>query len=57
VPENHKKDQGVITRADGSVRAVERALALLEAMGDEARGIGLSDLARKVGVPISTVHR
>jgi IclR family transcriptional regulator, acetate operon repressor len=42
---------------DGSVRAVERALSLLEAMADEARGVGLSDLARKVGFPVSTVHR
>jgi IclR family acetate operon transcriptional repressor len=43
--------------ASGSVRAVDRALSLLEAVAVQTGGIGLSHLARTVGFPVSTVHR
>lgn len=40
-----------------NVQSVERALVLLEHIAEHSGGIRLSDLARKVGLPTSTVHR
>lgn len=36
---------------------LERGLTLLSALGDYPEGVGVSELARKVGLPVSTVHR
>ncbi|WP_068298277.1 IclR family transcriptional regulator [Pararhodobacter sp. CCB-MM2] len=41
----------------GTVQSVDRALALLEALGGRAEGARLSDLAREVGLAPSTAHR
>lgn len=41
----------------GTVQAVDRALALLEAMAAEPEGMRLSDMARRVGLAPSTAHR
>lgn len=36
---------------------LEKGLSLLSALGDYPEGVGVSELARDVGLPISTVHR
>lgn len=41
----------------GSVQSVDRALGLLEALALQAEGIRLSDIAREVGLAVSTTHR
>lgn len=40
-----------------NVQSVDRALNLLEHIADHSGGVRLSELARKVGLPVSTVHR
>lgn len=46
------------TRAqDGRVQSVDRALMLLEALGEHEEGYRLTDLARSTGLSPSTVHR
>ena len=54
-------DAAVATSSDrprsGSVQSVERALTLLEALGDCADGQRLTDLALSTGLSPSTVHR
>jgi IclR family acetate operon transcriptional repressor len=42
---------------DGSVRAVERSLRVLEALSRRPDGAAASDLARTLGLPVSTTHR
>lgn len=44
-------------RDGGTVQAVDRALALLEALATRADGSRLTDLARAVGLANSTAHR
>ncbi|WP_342238377.1 IclR family transcriptional regulator [Inquilinus sp. OTU3971] len=41
----------------GSVQSVERALSLLEALGEDEEGTRLTDLALRTGLSPSTVHR
>lgn len=41
----------------GSVQSVERALLLLEILGEDAEGYRLTDLAARSGLSLSTVHR
>lgn len=41
----------------GSVQSVDRALSLLEILGQDAEGYRLTDLAARAGLSISTVHR
>lgn len=41
----------------GSVQSVERALALLEVLGEDEEGYRLTDLAARTGLSPSTVHR
>ncbi|PRY25181.1 IclR family transcriptional regulator [Aliiruegeria haliotis] len=41
----------------GVVQSVDRALALLEALAESDGGARLSDVARDLGLPVSTVHR
>lgn len=36
---------------------LERGLTLLSALGGYPEGVGISELAREVGLPVSTVHR
>ena len=40
-----------------TVQAVVRALSILEALAEVAEPIALSDLAKKVGLKLATVHR
>jgi IclR family acetate operon transcriptional repressor len=42
---------------NGRVQSVDRAMKLLEVLGEEARGLRLTDLARKSGLSLTTVHR
>lgn len=41
----------------GSIQSVERAMALLEVLGEDEEGYRLTDLATRTGLPPSTVHR
>lgn len=41
----------------GSVQSVERAMALLEVLGEDEEGYRLTDLATRTGLSPSTVHR
>lgn len=40
-----------------TVNAVERCLAIIETLSGEADPVDLTDIARRVGVPVSAVHR
>ncbi len=42
---------------NGCIQSVDRAMTLLEALGQEDRGYRLSDLARSTGLSLTTVHR
>lgn len=42
---------------DGRVQSVDRALMLLEALGEGGSGQRLTDLARRTGLSLTTVHR
>jgi IclR family acetate operon transcriptional repressor len=42
---------------DGSVQSVDRALSLLEALGEDEEGYRLTDLAIRTGLSPSTAHR
>ena len=44
-------------KRDGSVQSVERALMLLEALGQDGEGLRLTDLARQCSLSVSTTHR
>ncbi|HSB79992.1 MAG TPA: IclR family transcriptional regulator [Candidatus Methylomirabilis sp.] len=41
----------------GTVQSVERALTLLEALGDCRGEVGIANLSKRVGLHVSTVHR
>lgn len=43
--------------AAGYVKSLDKALALLEQIGETEDGLALSDLAQRVGLPPSTAHR
>ncbi|WP_404404985.1 IclR family transcriptional regulator [Pelagibacterium halotolerans] len=45
------------TRRSGTVQSVERALAILEVLGEDEEGWRLTDLAARTGLSASTVHR
>lgn len=45
------------TPRSGIVQSVDRAMAILEVLGDEEEGCRLSDIARSTGLSVSTVHR
>lgn len=47
----------VDTQRSGSVQSVDRALALLEILGEDEEGYRLIDLAARAGLSPSTVHR
>ncbi len=42
---------------NGRVQSVDRAMLLLEVLGEENRGQRLTDLARRTGLSLTTVHR
>ena len=42
---------------NGRVQSVDRAMTLLEVLGAEERGYRLTDLSRKTGLSLTTVHR
>ena len=44
-------------RLEGCVQSVDRALVLLETLADEDHGLRLTDLARRTGLSLTTVHR
>ena len=41
----------------GRVQSVDRALTLLEVLGEDDSGQRLTDLARRTGLSLTTVHR
>lgn len=43
--------------ASGTVQSIERALSLLEAMGDSRGEVGLAELSKRVSLHASTTHR
>lgn len=44
-------------KRSGTVQSVERAMAILEALGEDEDGFRLTDLAKRTGLSVSTVHR
>lgn len=48
---------GEAAETDGNVRAVDRALALLLAFGDEDSGLPLAEIARRAGLHMTTALR
>ena len=44
-------------QAGGYVKSLDKALTLLERIGESEEGLPLSDLAQRVGLPPSTAHR
>lgn len=44
-------------KRSGTVQSVERAMALLEVLGEDEEGQRLTDLARRTGLSVSTTHR
>ncbi|WMT91050.1 IclR family transcriptional regulator C-terminal domain-containing protein [Pelagibacterium sp. H642] len=46
-----------IEKRSGTVQAVDRAMAILEVLGDDEEGCRLTDIARRTGLSVSTVHR
>ncbi|HHV63431.1 MAG TPA: IclR family transcriptional regulator [Firmicutes bacterium] len=44
-------------RRDDSVKTLEKGLEILEALADEEYGMSVANLARKVGLPLSTTYR
>lgn len=44
-------------RADGRVQSVDRALILLEELAQDDRGLRLTELSRRAGLSLTTVHR
>lgn len=41
----------------GIVQSIDRAMAILEVLGEDEEGYRLTDLARRTGLSVSTVHR
>ncbi|MCD7059644.1 IclR family transcriptional regulator [Pelagibacterium xiamenense] len=52
-----KQDGTREARRAGTVQSVERALAILEVLGEDEDGLRLTDLATRTGLSASTVHR
>jgi len=50
------KQENNSQKSSSHVQSVERALILIEALAEEKYGISLTELAKKVGWPKSTVH-
>lgn len=44
-------------KRQGSVQSVQRAMAILEALGDDEDGLRLTDIAKRTALSVSTVHR
>lgn len=44
-------------RGAGGMRAVERAIQVLNALSERPSGMSLADLARSTGIPMTTLHR
>ena len=44
-------------KRSGTVQSVDRAMAILEVLGEDEEGYRLTDLARRTGLSVSTVHR
>lgn len=44
-------------KRSGTVQSVDRAMAILEVLGEDEEGYRLTDLARRAGLSVSTVHR
>lgn len=44
-------------RAGGGVQSVERALSLMDALGEERGEVGIAELSKRVGLHVSTAHR
>lgn len=40
-----------------SIQVLERAISILEFLGDNPKGVGVSELSRQLNLPKSTVHR
>jgi IclR family acetate operon transcriptional repressor len=51
------ESKGSTQSGRGGVQSVERALRLLEILGEDAEGYRLTDLAGRSGLSLSTVHR
>ncbi len=47
----------VKVRNPASVQSIERGLSILEALSCEVEGLGITALARRTNLPVSTVHR
>src|SRR5262245_20015762 len=41
----------------GQVQSLSKALAIARELGRKPAGVGLTNIARRVGLPVSTVHR
>jgi IclR family acetate operon transcriptional repressor len=52
-----KQDEAGAEARKGNVQSVERALLLLELLGEDAEGYRLTDLSARSGLSPSTVHR
>ncbi len=52
-----RKEKSEAAQRSGNVQAVDRALHLLEILGEDADGYRLTDLAARSGLSPSTVHR
>ncbi len=52
-----KKNARIAGAKDGAVQSVDRAMALLEALGEDEEGYRLTDLAIRTGLSPSTAHR
>ncbi|WMT88184.1 helix-turn-helix domain-containing protein [Pelagibacterium sp. 26DY04] len=46
-----------IEKRSGTVQSVDRAMAILEVLGEDEEGCRLTDIARRTGLSVSTVHR
>jgi DNA-binding IclR family transcriptional regulator len=53
----YSRDRAADDRRDGGVQVIARAADVLRALQGEPAGLSLSELARRVGLPKSTVHR
>ncbi|MFC0012273.1 IclR family transcriptional regulator [Devosia nitrariae] len=51
------REKSEAAQRSGSVQSVERALLLLELLGEDAEGYRLTDLSARAGLSLSTVHR
>lgn len=46
-----------VEKRSGTVQSVDRAMAILEVLGEDEEGCRLTDIARRTGLSVSTVHR